>query len=93
MEWIRFADRIPGVGQHVITYDEARGAYGWGVPVTRECGYDRQNTHWMPLPEPPERKEQLFQVFDIGAFKVLIRETVYELREEEMANFGDLGEK
>ena len=69
-EWVRAKDRLPNIDQKVLVYDagdeteihvyhfreDLDGLYwddegGWAV--------DFENvTHWMPLPEPPERDDE-----------------------------------
>ena len=62
--WISVQDKLPPLGQTVIVYRE----YAWGeVKVEQGCrdlnGWWRvygtrtkQITHWMPLPQPPQKK-------------------------------------
>lgn len=68
MEWISVKDRLPDKGQMVIVLDnDLRDFYKWNMEVALfdglkkdkfwvSSGDYRRFTHWMPLPEPPEKK-------------------------------------
>ena len=57
-EWISVEDRLPNIGQNVLTYDghnrvfcSVRQNHQFKIHYTV---WDHDNvTHWMPLPEPP----------------------------------------
>ncbi|MBC4013650.1 DUF551 domain-containing protein [Morganella morganii] len=67
MEWIKFSERMPEVGQKILTYTPSEGEYMMGEYDEPDSvyiyvgggvvgGYS-QFTHWMPLsalPQPPE---------------------------------------
>ena len=62
--WISVEDKLPPMGQMVIVYRE----YAWGeVKVEQGCRdlgdwwkvygtRTKRVTHWMPLPQPPQKK-------------------------------------
>lgn len=64
MEWIKCSEKMPEVGQKILTYTPSEGEYMMGEYDEPESvyiyvgggfvgGYS-QFTHWMPLPQPPE---------------------------------------
>lgn len=68
-EWVSVKDRMPRYNQHVLTFSPNMAMpiivgeyYGyWGEDDDEwyeGWSYNREVTHWMPLPEPPkgERK-------------------------------------
>ena len=61
-EWISINDRLPKVGQKVLTYDGSKRVFCCVVERHRfkvhYTVWDHSNvTHWMELPEPPSSKE------------------------------------
>jgi len=54
MKWISVKDRLPEIGQKVITFpsisDQVFEKYGF---ITSTSGQQKPITHWMPLPKPP----------------------------------------
>lgn len=67
MEWISINDRLPNSGEYVLVVRSYQGEFGWTDPmvdVTRMWNKTTGNveweeggkvTHWMPLPEIPEK--------------------------------------
>lgn len=63
MEWISVKDRLPEIGERVLTLDK-RGRIGDREYYRFESGFicfrpdglvpGKDITHWMPLPEPPK---------------------------------------
>ncbi|QPB42180.1 DUF551 domain-containing protein [Rodentibacter haemolyticus] len=67
--WIRVKDRLPPRGTDILIYISSRnvidiawlddGANGVDCFVGTEFGYDAKNvSHWQPLPEKPEVKDE-----------------------------------
>lgn len=68
-KWIPVTERFPNVGEEVLVYSEHNGVRGGflvternieSIPVWCESVRGRVDTgitHWMPLPEPPERSD------------------------------------
>lgn len=64
-EWVSVEDRLPTPGERVIATDEQFVGEGYIDSCCRWYRYggfewrffdiERDVTHWMPLPEPPER--------------------------------------
>ena len=64
-EWVSVEDRLPASGQNVIATNGSDVGEAWyaslsrswyrynGLEWNRIC---REVTHWMPLPEPPDRR-------------------------------------
>lgn len=67
-QWISVKDRLPEVGQAVLTYGR-KGSIGIGFIQQNSCSngkvyfYPRYGdslpTHWMPRPEPPKEEEKV----------------------------------
>lgn len=56
VKWIPVTERLPGIGERVITYRK-----GYGVKENFRSGDGTwwsgfKITHWMPLPEPPKEE-------------------------------------
>ena len=66
-EWISVKDRLPEEGKRVFIYYDDYGATSMTIGLYRNSVYGecwlanmveismKSITHWMPLPEPPER--------------------------------------
>lgn len=62
-EWISVKDRMPDVGEWVLTFSEKALVDIEDFPFDigylrpdgewRHIGWEYEVTHWMPLPEPP----------------------------------------
>ena len=64
-EWISVEDNFPPVNEKVLLLDEYRTYYVGYVSRFHDEFYTSYNddieyviTHWMPLPEPPESKDE-----------------------------------
>lgn len=63
--WIPVTERLPEVGRRVLVTDGKHVSFGYNLLGGEEnlwyvqfpCN-DDEVTHWMPLPEPPMRKEK-----------------------------------
>lgn len=55
MQWVSVVDRLPEVGQLVLTLMGIE--YYIAVFNGRHWGHSYNPTHWMPLPEPPKGEE------------------------------------
>lgn len=66
--WIPCSERLPADGQRVLictgmqkifvaAYDRSAAMFRQRVRQVMHAWYGEEVTHWMPLPEPPEIKE------------------------------------
>ena len=60
LQWIKVTDRLPEVGKYILVFHKgaihmkyySNGHILWTTDQFLQVG----DTHWMPLPEPPETK-------------------------------------
>lgn len=69
-EWVSVEDRLPGDSEGAVLLTNEKtvitgyrnqlfgldGQHGIFAPVSKKGGGYMQVTHWMPLPEPPDRR-------------------------------------
>ena len=70
MKWISVEDRLPPIRESVLyllhDYDMDIGVYSrtkkeWCVDSTDDYYWNKEDvTHWMPLPEPPDKKMDVY---------------------------------
>lgn len=49
-EWIPVTERLPEFNENVLVYSAHTGL----ICIDANIQFDRNVTHWMPLPEPPK---------------------------------------
>ena len=61
-EWISVEDRLPSNGDYILMTDGLQIALGWMnhsreefIQVNTWADLTSSVTHWMPLPEPPDK--------------------------------------
>lgn len=52
-KWISVTERLPELNENVLVYSAHSGL----ICIDANIWFDRNATHWMPLPEPPKEDE------------------------------------
>jgi hypothetical protein len=56
-DWISVKERLPGTEEHIVLFYDGRVDFGWYSLVRNvfySGAYERDVTHWMPMPCQPE---------------------------------------
>lgn len=57
MKWISIEDRLPEYGQHIVVYVWNGKFSCFAVATTYFKGFPYNVKYWLPLPNPPEVKD------------------------------------